>query len=80
MKSFIFKITLFIFIWIIIYSVLYILIPRKFYSRDDYEVFMTVSNKRKSGGIHGNILIGDSKPLMGINAKALETVKKTNNN
>jgi len=70
MKNFLIKFALFTAFWAILFTIVYIKLPRKFYSRDDYELVTTVHAKIHSNGLKGNILLGDSKTLYGFNANA----------
>ena len=55
--------------------VLFILTPREYYEGDEQYVIQKSLFKRiEQNGMKGNVLIGDSKPMFGLNAKCLNAV------
>jgi len=65
---------MFCLIWIAFFALLYLTIPRGYYTTGGYDVYHELNERLMSGGISGNILIGDSKSEWGINAKYLHAL------
>ncbi len=71
MKGFLYNAAIFLLIWIFIFSALYTVIPRKYYASYEYELQTTLYKKITAGGLKGNVIIGDSKTQLGLDARNL---------
>jgi len=56
------------------YLIIYLLVPRSYYSETDYLLGKAAIERLDSGNIKGNLLIGDSKSQIGLNAHCLHAV------